>query len=138
MRGVRFPAAVHRAADGRVRYVPRVSSVADALVGLALPGVPVLALVSCVLLVVTRQPRAVRWGAVVLGVVLLAALATYAVLWGRTFDALDAGRPVSSGLERAQDVLLVVGAATVLGLLALLCARVLAERRADGRGQRSW
>lgn len=111
------------------------SDVADLLVGLALPAVPVLALVTFVLLVVTSQPRAVVRSAVALGSALVVAATVYAVLWGRAFDALDAGRTPSPAVESSSDIALAIGTAAYVVLLALGAVRV---RSAGRRRQRSW
>ena len=91
---------------------------------------PLLALAACVVVLATSDRRVVSVAAVVLGVVDVVAFATYAYLWGRAFDDIDTRGATSPLIDRAPDVALGVGAASLVAIVGLVVVR-LARRGAS-------
>lgn len=80
------------------------TTIADFVFAVGIFAGPPLVLSTCVLLLVTRQPRWVLVTAVALSAVMAIAWVTYWYLWGEAFDYADTYRPVPPALDRASNI----------------------------------
>lgn len=65
-------------------------------------------LTTCVLLLVTRQPRWVSATAIACAVVAATAFVSYWYMWGKAFDYADANRSVPPVLNQASNIAIAV------------------------------
>ena len=103
------------------------TTIADFVFAVGIFAGPPLVLSTCVLLLVTRQPRWVLVTAVALSAVMAIAWVTYWYLWGKAFDYADTYRPVPLALDRASNIAIAV-CFTSSVLVATLGASRLAVR----------
>ena len=103
------------------------TTIADLVFAVGIFAGPPLVLSTCVLLLVTRQPRWVLVTAVALSAVMAMAWVSYWYLWGKAFDYADTYRPVPLALDRASNIAIAV-CFTSSVLVAALGASRLAVR----------